>query len=87
LPACISDKNNYYVKNGLCINSRSDFKSYVAERAKRGEKTITFKLTGKEKTTEQVMNAAQEALQGVLNGYSMNLRYNDKLSTGVIGLG
>jgi len=86
LPACISDKNNYYVRNRLCVSNRSDFKNYIAERAKRGQKTIIFKLTGQEKTMEQVMKAAQEALQSVLNGYSMNLQYNSKLGTGVITL-
>ncbi|MDR3000093.1 MAG: hypothetical protein LBU89_02415 [Fibromonadaceae bacterium] len=86
-PACTSDKNNYHARNGLCLNSRTNFKNYVAERAKRGQKTIAFKLTGQEKTMEQVMNATQEALQSVLNGYSVNLQYNHKIGTGVIRLG
>jgi len=86
-PACTSDKNNYYVKNGLCIGSRSNFKNYVAERVKRGEKTIIFRLTGREKSAEQIMDATQEILQSVLKcGFSMNLRYNDKRGTGLISL-
>jgi len=87
LPACTSDKNNYYVRNKLCIDSRSNFKNYVAELAKQGEKAIAFRLIGKEKTTEQVMNAAQEALQSLKSSYSMSLRYNNKLGTGLINLG
>jgi transglutaminase/protease-like cytokinesis protein 3 len=85
-PACTSDKNNYHVKNELCINNHSDFKNYVAERVKRGQKKIFFKLTCPEKTMEQVMNTSQEALQSALNGYSMNLQYNSKLGTGLLNL-
>jgi hypothetical protein len=86
-PACTSDKNNYYVRNGLCTGSRSEFKNYVTERVKRGEKTISFRLAGREKSTDQVMDTVQEALQSILKyGFSMNLRFNEKRSTGLICL-
>jgi hypothetical protein len=87
LPACTSDVNNYYVRKGQCVGNRTDFKNYVAEQAKRGEKAITFRLTGKEKTMDQVMDAVQETLQRVLKyGYSVNLRYNNTRGTGLISL-
>jgi hypothetical protein len=84
VPVCNSDKNNYYVRNRLCVESGFDFKNYVAGQAKQGTKTIVFRLTGKIKSMEHVMNDAQEALQRVLNGYSINLRYNEERGTGLI---
>jgi len=86
LPHCTSSKNNYYVRNGLCVGNSSDFKNHVAERAKRGVKTIKFRLTGQIRTVEQVMNDSQDALLRVLNGYSMNLQYNEERGTGLIRL-
>jgi len=85
-PPCTSDKNNYHAKSSLCFNSRLDFKKYIADKARRGEKVIVFKLSGQEKTENQVMSVIQEALQSVLNGFSMKLHFNNKLGTGMVCL-
>jgi hypothetical protein len=87
LPACTSSQNNYYVKNGQCAGSRNEFKKYVALQAKQGKKTISVRLTGKEASKEQVMEAALEALRDTLNSsFSINLRYNQKRGTAFISI-
>ena len=87
LPPCISSPNNYYVRNGQCVSSRAEFKRYIISQLKKGKKTITLRLIGQERTQEQVMNAAMEALADAQRlGYSINLRYNQKRGTASISV-
>jgi len=87
LPACTSSQNNYFFRNGLCVGNRSEFKKYFAARVKRGEKTIEVRLTGRERTLEQVMSAVRETLLEIRRfGYSTSIRYSQKRGAVLIKL-
>jgi hypothetical protein len=84
-PACTSPELNYYLKNDQCFESRSALKDYITAQAKQGNKAIAFRLNGKEKTDEQILNAAREAVREAINSaFTIKVRYNKKIGTACV---
>lgn len=44
LPSCKADDDNYFYKNGLVITKKADLRQIVAEKIKKGENSVEFKI-------------------------------------------
>ena len=46
LPKCRSNNENYYYKNGLIVENKSDLRGIIYKRIQNGINTVEFKLCG-----------------------------------------
>lgn len=84
LPQCLSDDENYYYKNGLIVENKSDLRGIVYKCIQNGINTVEFKLCGNvfENETETMyfvqksIDVANHYLKSFSLAYAVNLRRN-----------
>ena len=96
LPACNSISNNWYYRNGCCINSIEELKKYISVQLSLGRKIIPVRFENMIEDQQQILNAVKSALYrpkammanalSVLAGFSMNIYFNKERGTVTIVL-
>ena len=84
LPQCLSDDENYYYKNGLIVENKSDLRGIVYKCIQNGINTVEFKLCGNvfESETEityfvqKSVDVTTHCLKSFLLAYTANPRRN-----------